>query len=116
MTQTTNNTLLNLEETTQPFDLATALQYMKENGEFIRCKSATQDFYMYRDVQKRPAIVNGRRKFVDVETIWAFNQWGSTTTTINIADMLNEEYWIMKFDEHGNPDWSDPQGAESTEV
>lgn len=44
MTQTTNNTLLNLEETTQPFDLATALRYMKEHGEFIRCKSATQDF------------------------------------------------------------------------
>ncbi|HEL2527685.1 TPA: hypothetical protein TZ304_002276, partial [Streptococcus suis] len=53
MTQTTDNTLLNLEETTQPFDLATALQYMKENGEFIRCKNATNDFYMYRDVQKR---------------------------------------------------------------
>ncbi|HEM3384913.1 TPA: hypothetical protein U1A67_000442, partial [Streptococcus suis] len=50
MTETTNNTLLNLEETTQPFDLATALQYMKENGEFIRCKNATNDFYMYRDV------------------------------------------------------------------
>ncbi|HFI0113207.1 TPA: hypothetical protein ACGO7C_000299 [Streptococcus suis] len=116
MTQTTDNTLLNLAETTQPFDLATALTYMKEHGEFIRCKSATQDFYMYRDVQKRPAIVNGRRKFVDVETIWAFNQWGSTTTTINIADMLNEEYWIMKFDEHGNPDWTEPQGTESSEV
>ncbi|HEM5984288.1 TPA: hypothetical protein U2B44_000691 [Streptococcus suis] len=116
MTQTTNNTLLDLSTITEPFDLATALQYMKEHGEFIRCKSATQDFYMYRDVQKRPAIVNGRRKFVDVETIWALNQWGSTTTTIDIADMLNEEYWIMKFDEHGNPDWSDPQGAESTEV
>ncbi|HEM4919342.1 TPA: hypothetical protein U1153_001148 [Streptococcus suis] len=108
MTQTTDNTLLNSEETTQPFDLATALVYMKEHGEFIRCKSANQDFYMYRDVQKRPAIVNGRRKFVDVETILAFNQWGGTAATINIADMLNEEYWIMKFDENGNPDWTDP--------
>ncbi|WP_105157143.1 hypothetical protein [Streptococcus suis] len=116
MTETTNNTLLDLSTITEPFDLATALVYMKEHGEFIRCKSATQDFYMYRDVQKRPAIVNGRRKFVDVETIWAFNQWGGTAATINIADMLNEEYWIMKFDEHGNPDWSDPQGAETTEV
>ncbi|HEL1630977.1 hypothetical protein HO663_04875 [Streptococcus suis] len=93
-----------LEETTQPCDLATALQYMKDHGEFIRCKSANQDFYMYRDVQRRPGIVNGRRKFVDVETIWAFNQWGGTAATINIADMLNEEYWIMKFDENGNPD------------
>ncbi len=65
---------------------------------------------------KRPAIVNGRRKFVDVETIWAFNQWGSTTTTINIADMLNEEYWIMRFDENGNPDWTDPQAPATPEV
>ncbi|HEL2343755.1 TPA: hypothetical protein TZR44_002381, partial [Streptococcus suis] len=69
MTQTTDNTLLNLEETTQPFDLATALQYMKENGEFIRCKNATNDFYMYRDVQRRPGIVKGRRQFVEVETV-----------------------------------------------
>ncbi|HFI0461415.1 TPA: hypothetical protein ACGO2S_000247 [Streptococcus suis] len=114
MTETTNNTLLDLSTITEPFDLATALQYMKEHGEFIRCKSANQDFYMYRDVQKRPAIVNGRRKFVDVETIWVFNQWGGTAVTINIADMLNEEYWIMKFDENGNPDWTDPTaGAEA---
>jgi hypothetical protein len=51
MTETTNNTLLDLSTITEPFDLATALVYMKENGEFIRCKSATQDFYMYRDVK-----------------------------------------------------------------
>ncbi|HEM5981280.1 TPA: hypothetical protein U2B36_002185, partial [Streptococcus suis] len=66
MTETTNNTLLDLSTITEPFDLATALQYMKENGEFIRCKNATNDFYMYRDVQRRPGIVNGRRQFVEV--------------------------------------------------
>ncbi|NQP58277.1 hypothetical protein HO913_02940 [Streptococcus suis] len=108
MTETTNNTLLDLSTITEPFDLATALVYMKENGEFIRCKSATQDFYMYRDVQKLPAVVNGRRQFVDIETVWAFNQWGGTTTTINVADLFNEEFYVMKFDENGNPDWSDP--------
>ncbi|MFM0591354.1 hypothetical protein, partial [Streptococcus suis] len=86
MTETTNNTLLDLSTITEPFDLATALQYMKDNGEFIRCKNATNDFYMYRDVQRRPGIVNGRRQFVEVETVWAFNQWGGTTTTINVAD------------------------------
>ena len=74
MTTTTENTLLDLEKITEPFDLATALKYMKENGEFIRCKNAVNDFYMYRDVQKRPVIVNGRRQFKDVETVWAFNQ------------------------------------------
>lgn len=108
MIETTNNTLLDLSTITEPFDLATALVYMKENGEFIRCKSATQDFYMYRDVQKRPAVVDGRRQFVDIETVWAFNQWGGTTTTINVADLFNEEFYIMQFDENGNPDWSDP--------
>ncbi|HEM6081653.1 TPA: hypothetical protein U2B95_000064 [Streptococcus suis] len=114
MTQTTNNTLLDLSTITEPFDLATALQYMKENGEFIRCKNATNDFYMYRDVQRRPGIVNGRRQFVEVETVWAFNQWGGTTTTINVADLFNEEFFIMQFDENGNPDWKDPTtGAEA---
>ena len=108
MTKTTNNILLDLSTITEPFDLATALVYMKENGEFIRCKSATQDFYMYRDVQKRPAVVNGRRQFVDIETVWAFNQWGGTAATINIADLFNEEFYIMQFNENGNPDWTDP--------
>lgn len=105
---TTENTLLDIETITQPFDLATALKYMKENGEFIRCKNAQTDFYMYRDVQKRPALVKGRRQFVEVETVWAFNQWGGTTTTINVADLFNEEFYVMKFDENGNPDWSEP--------
>ena len=108
MTETTNNTLLDLSTITEPFDLATALVYMKENGEFIRCKSETQDFYMYRDVQKRPAVVDGRRQFVDVESVWAYNKWGGISTSINVADLFNLEYYIMRFDENGNPDWTDP--------
>ena len=108
MTTTTENTLFDLKTITEPFDLTTALKYMKENGEFIRCKNAVNDFYMYRDVQKRPVIVNGRRQFKDVETVWAFNQWGGTTTIINVADLFNLEYYIMTFDENGNPDWTEP--------
>lgn len=108
MTETTNNTLLNLSTITEPFDLATALVYMKENGEFIRCKSETQDFYMYRDVQKRPAVVNGRRQFVDVDSVFAYNQWGGISTSINIADLFKKDFYVMKFDENGNPDWSQP--------
>ena len=34
MAKTTNNTLLDLSTITEPFDLATALVFMKENGEF----------------------------------------------------------------------------------
>ncbi|WP_438832841.1 hypothetical protein [Streptococcus pluranimalium] len=114
MTKETENTLLNLETITEPFDLATALKYMKENGEFIRCKNAANDFYMYRDVQKRPVIVKGRRQLKEVETVWAFNQWGGTMTTLNVADLFNEEFYIMKFDEKGNPDWTEP-GSKGTE-
>lgn len=115
MTTTAENTLLDLKNIKEPFDLATALKYMKENGEFIRCKNATNDFYMYRDVQKRPVIVNGRRQFKDVETVWAFTQWGGTATTINVADLFNQEYYIMKFDAEGNPDWTDPAQATTEE-
>ena len=102
------NELLDLNNITEPFDLATALKYMKENGEFIRCKNDANDFYMYHDVQKRPIILNGRRQFKDVETVWAFTKWGGTATTINVADLFNKEFYIMKFDENGNPDWTDP--------
>lgn len=115
MTTTTENTLLDLKNITEPFDLATALKYMKDNGEFIRCKNATNDFYMYRDVQKRPVIVNGRRQFKDVETVWAFTQWGGTATTINVADLFNQEYYIMAFDAEGNPDWTEPAQASREE-
>lgn len=111
-TKAQETTLLDLSTITEPFDLATALKYMKENGEFIRCKTANVDFYMYRDVQKRPGIVNGKRQFVDVETVWAFNQWGGTTTTINVADLFHEQFYIMQFDENGNPDWSEPTAKE----
>ena len=115
MTTTAENTLLDLKNITEPFDLATALKYMKDNGEFIRCKNATNDFYMYRNVQKRPVVINGRRQFKDVETVWAFNQWGGTTITINVTDLFNEEFYIMKFDEVGNPDWTEPAQASREE-
>ncbi|HFS5562907.1 TPA: hypothetical protein ACH0ZM_001084 [Streptococcus pneumoniae] len=55
-----------------------------------------------------PLIVNGRRQFKDVETVWAFNQWGGTIATINVAVLLNHEFYIMKFDAEGNPDWTVP--------
>lgn len=114
MTETTTNTLLDLSTITEPFDLATALGYMKENGEFIRCKSEAHDFYMYRDVQRRPAVVNGQRQYVDVESVSAYTQWGGISTSINISDLFKDNFYVMKFDEIGNPDWSEPTvGAEA---
>ncbi|HGR8586659.1 TPA: hypothetical protein ACL6PF_001357 [Streptococcus pneumoniae] len=48
MAETIQNTdnLLDLTKITEPFDLASALRYMKENGEFIRCKNVSDDFYI----------------------------------------------------------------------
>ena len=111
-----NETLLDLKTVVQPFNLSQALKYMNENGEFIRCKNDTQDFYMYLDVQKRPAIVNGKRQFVEIETVWAFNQWGGTPTTIGISDLFKNEFYIMSFNDQGEPVWTDPNGLENSEV
>lgn len=100
--------LLDLTKVNQPFNLATALSYMCDNGEFIRYKKDDQDFYIYKDVQKRPAIIDGKRQFVEVETVWTFNKWGGTATTLNVSELFDENFYIMTFDESGNPDWSEP--------
>ncbi|CQR24986.1 hypothetical protein BN1356_01329 [Streptococcus varani] len=100
--------LLNIDKIKEPFDLETALSYMRKNGEFIRCKTSEQDFYMYVEEVRRPAIKNGKRQLITMETVWAFNQWGSTTLTLNITDLFSHCFYLMRFDEEGNPDWSDP--------
>ena len=38
--------LLDTTQITQPFDLPTAVKYMRENGEYIRYRSNGYDFYM----------------------------------------------------------------------
>ena len=99
--------LPDLSRITEPFDLVAALTYMRENGEFIRCKSEGEDFYMYREVQKRPVIKGGRRQFIEVET------WGATVPTMNLSELFHKNFYIMQFDEKGNPDWSEPHRKES---
>ena len=94
--------LPDLSRITEPFDLVAALTYMRENGEFIRCKSEGEDFYMYREVQKRPVIKEG-----------ALTQWGATVPTINLAELFHKTFYIMQFDEKGNPDWSEPHRKEN---
>ncbi|WP_449457940.1 hypothetical protein [Streptococcus suis] len=108
--------LLNLDKVTEPFDLETALSYMRKNGEFIRCQTAEQDFYMYLEESRRPAVKNGKRQLVTTETVWAFNQWGSLTLTLNLSDLFQKTYYIMRFDDTGNPDWSDPKATVESEV
>ena len=106
--------LLNdISRITEPFDLVAALTYMRENGEFIRCKSEGEDFYMYREVQKRPVIKEGRRQLMEVETVGALTQWGATVPTMNLSELFHKNFYIMQFDEKGNPDWSEPHRKEN---
>lgn len=105
--------LPDLSQITEPFDLAAALTYMRENGEFIRCKSEGEDFYMYREVQNRPVIKGGRRQFIEVETVGALTQWGATVPTMNLSELFHKNFYIMQFDEKGNPDWSEPHRKEN---
>ena len=56
------------------------------------------------EVKKYLIVKGGKRA---VESVWAFNQWGGTTTTINVADLFKADFYVMKFDENGNPDWTD---------
>lgn len=111
MTETTNE-LLQLDTITEPFDLATALKYMGENGEFIRGQIDGRDFYMYKDTQKRPSVVKGKRQFVDVTTVWAFDRYNNSVTTLNMANLFDKTFHIMRFDENGNPDWTEPKATE----
>lgn len=103
--------LLNIEKVVEPFNLETALSYMRKNGEFIRCKTRDQDFYMYLEEVHRPAIRNGKRQLVTTEIVWAFNQWGSTALSINLSELFHNCYYLMRFDENGEPNWSDPRAA-----
>ena len=49
---------------------------------------------------------SGQRRYVDIESVWAYNQLGGISTSINVADLFKKDYYVMKFDENGNPDWS----------
>lgn len=96
----------------QPFDLATAIGYMREHGEVIRGHHGGQAFYMTLDVQRRPVIVNGRRVFKNIETVTGVYQWGSQVTTIPLSDLFTQSFTIMSFDEDGNPLWVEPASTE----
>lgn len=102
---------LNPKEITQPFDLTTALTYMRENGEVIRGQTGGQDFYFYLDTQRRPVLVNGRRVFKTIETITGTYRWGGVLTALPLSELTGEHYHIMNFDETGQPIWDEPGAA-----
>lgn len=100
---------------TQPFDLATAIAYMREHGEVIRGQTGGQNFYMSLDVQRRPVFVKGKRVFKDIETITGVYQWGGAVTTLPLTDLFGDRYHIMNFDENGQPIWDEPTAVISEE-
>lgn len=96
----------------QPFDLSTALTYMRDNGEVIRGQTGGQDFYFFLDVQRRPVLVNGRRIFRTIESITGVYRWGGNLIALPLSELTGDHYYIMNFDEIGQPIWDEPAEEE----
>ena len=65
-----------------------------------------------RKTQKRPAIVGGKRKLVEVPLVWAFDRYNNSITTFRFTNMFDKAFYIMKFDEAGEPIWDAPAKKE----
>ncbi len=98
--------LLDMETVTEPFDLKTALGYMTEHGEFIKGEQDARSFYMYSTTQKRPTIVDGKRKMIEITKVYAFDMYGQNLINLNVANLLDKQFTIMEFDESGAPIWT----------
>ena len=100
--------LLDTTKITQPFDLPTAVKYMRENGEYIRYHSNGYDFYMYISKEQKPVVIDSVRQLKEFEKVFGITQYGGSITQIPLADLLGAKCYIMQFDETGNPIWSEP--------
>lgn len=107
--------LLDTTQITQPFDLPTAVKYMRENGEYIRYRSNGYDFYMYISKEQKPVVVNGKRQLKEFEKIYGISQYGGSITSIPVSDLLDAKCYIMQFDETGSPIWSEPTETNAIE-
>lgn len=107
---------LDLDQITQPFDLATALTYMRDNGEFVRTVIDGQDAYLYLEQKTVPVFVGGRRRFKTIETVSSVARWGGAVLTLPLAALTGDNYRIMLFDEIGEPIWDEPVVETSEEV
>lgn len=101
--------LLDTTQITQPFDLPTAVKYMRENGEYIRYRSNGYDFYMYISKEQKPVVIDGKRQLKEFEKIYGISQYGGSITSIPVSDLLDAKCYIMQFDEDGNPIWGLPE-------
>ncbi|WP_449460733.1 hypothetical protein [Streptococcus suis] len=99
--------LLNIDKVKEPFNLVKALQYMEENGEFIRFQHNGQDFYMYQSTETRPVLVNGKRQLVELSHVRAFDRYHTPITTLDLTSLFEEVFTIMRFNEQGEPIWEE---------
>ena len=100
--------LIDVNKIQQPFDLAQALAYMKENGEYIRYRSNGYDFYMYISKEQKPVVIDGKRQFKEFEKIYGISQYGGSIFSIPVSDLLDAKCYIMQFSENGEPIWDFP--------
>lgn len=108
--------LLDTTQITQPFDLPTAVKYMRENGEYIRYRSNGYDFYMYISKEQKPVVIDGKRQLKEFEKIYGISQYGGSITSIPVSDLLDAKCYVMQFDEDGNPIWNEPTETNASEA
>ena len=101
--------LINVDEITQPFDLAQALTYMKENGEYVRYIAGNYDLYMHIEHERKPVVINGKRQFKEFSKVVGISKFGGSILSLPIADFVDAKCYIMQFDEDGNPIWDLPE-------
>lgn len=99
---------IDINKIQQPFGLAQALTFMKENGEYVRYYSGNYDFYMYVDHEKKPVVVDGKRQFKEFEKIVGVSKFGGSILSIPVSDLLDAKCYIMQFSESGEPIWDFP--------
>lgn len=101
--------LINVDEITQPFDLAQALIYMKENGEYARYIAGNYDLYMHIEHERKPVVINGKRQFKEFSKVVGISKFGGSILALPLDGFADAKCYIMQFDEDGNPIWTLPE-------
>ena len=100
--------LIDVNKIQQPFDLAQALTFMKENNEYVRYYSGSYDFYMYIDREKKPVVVNGKRQLKEFEKVVGVSKFGGSILSVPVSDLLDAKCYFIEFSEDGEPIWDFP--------
>lgn len=98
-------------EVTQPMNLEAAMNLLRTTDECLRYHDGgdgSKDFYITRDTVTRIVRKNGKRVKEIIENWIAFNIYNNAHHDINIADLGGVNWYLMDFDEDGNPVWDLP--------